>query len=107
MALNLSILKTDLENVIDDLPAVLTYKGAEILGMSGTLSKEGETGMLGLGQMSDIEFSSTVERFANIPRPKEGVTLDGVAYIIDRVSKSADGVQVQVYLSVPTAGVSL
>jgi len=107
MTLDTSILKTDLENVCGDLPSVLMFKGAEIIGMSGTVSKEGDTGMVGLGQMSDIEFSSTAARFITTPKPKDTATLDGKTHIIDRVQLSADGVQVQLFMSRPKAGISL
>ena len=107
MSLNTDIFSTDLSNVIDDLPAIITISGTDILGMAGTVSKDDSSGMLGIAQMSDVEFSSNTENFATAPKPKDRCTHNGEKYIIDRVSVSAEGVQTILYLTRETGRSSI
>jgi len=107
MSIDTDILSTDLENVINDMPVTMTFKNVDISGFKGTVSKDGESGMMGMGQMSDIEFSTLASNFDEEPSPKDRCTIDSRSYKIDRIQKSADGVQIQLFLTLEKAGVNI
>jgi len=96
MALDTTVFARDLLNVINDMPATMTWSGQTITGMKSEGSKSHELEMDGPMPTYALTFQARVEDFTNSTLPNVGVrvTVDSTTYRISRREVGPASIQV-------------
>ena len=83
MAIDLTILEADFDNVCDDFPAVLVVGGVTITGSKSKMSKERAYSEHGFSDNYKTTFTGKVSDFTGgLPARDTDATLDGDALIV-------------------------
>ena len=88
-------LTRDYLEVIADAPCTATYAGADVVGTRGGITESQRFMEGGMLEEPDLQFTTTlskldesddlIDRFTTVPSKGEQLTIDSVAYRIERV----------------------
>jgi len=101
--LDTSYFDTDLDNLIEELPTVITIDGKMYQAAKSESSITDASGELGIVQDWDVSVLVRRSRLDEYPLTgRKYVQMDGDGYRVVRSAISADGVQVQLWLKKET-----
>lgn len=95
----------DYLEAIADAPCTVTYAGADVVGTRGGITSSESLVEGGILEEPDLQFTTTlkkkddagdlVDRFSIVPSKGEKLTIDDVAYRIERIIKDEFGICIQ------------
>lgn len=98
MAWDLTVMASDLDEMIEDLPAILTFGGADFEVIASEVGSDSEAQLAGIEDQHDMEVVIPVGDIAPLPTEGDIVQIkhlasqDAVAYRVLRIQDHPDGV---------------
>lgn len=100
MPLDTTVFETDTANVCLDMPATLVYASVSVIGCKGEQVSSHDLELAGYNAEADLEWMGVVSDFTGgVPGPGQEVTVDSVAYKVERVQTSPCGKAVNLFLA--------
>lgn len=95
MALSTTMLESDLEFMVNDLPTTMTWNGQSLTVTRSLVDRRDDVQAEGILFEHDVEVVAVVSDFTGaLPNIRDTITVDSVQYYVDTRTLSQDGVAV-------------
>ena len=98
MPLSATSIRSDLSEIVADLPCACSCKGTAFTATAGDYSLSRDVDVDGFGELADKVLVCDLATMPTAVGPDADLTVDGVAFRVMTVSKHQDGVGVELRL---------